>query len=752
MLDLPPPPVAPAPEPALLNLKSPAPKPEPDLESPAPEPPAPEGPAPGPPLQRRLKVESKPELSSPLGKKKLQVGSLEELSSLPAPEDIIDAVEEAVDEAMDGFLHEGMEEPGPEPPPLKGPETAQQEQEESVIAKEVLGRMALANGNGEEKEEDAEPPPKLHRVARGRVISIPDPVPRQPTPPAPLNPELEALLQQAQEMFNSLPDMLQMPSLAQEHLASPESPFARFFKQLSAILQDIGELAIEVTPYELLLHGHPVYRASAPLMDLCCTIYYQGLKQLTFSPGLTAQELVKLLRILRRRALDDEQDTITRLWMEDLPHVGHQTADIFHLGLFHRWDVDLQADQDELFHRVRQPLHNTDEAMDTTALPGTPEFSLWQRLHKLVVSLQAAPGDISAEDALTKLNKNGAGSISDLWERGFYLMIRMAGAQQEGPASPAGLCRRIISAVQGEQWDQVAAFGKALINTLSPLGPEALREPALLVRGELQATLLADGLKMLRDILVQANSEVMDKITDLLMVLPTQADKQLVALLDDITDHGAQAQFLDVLRRRDVDLMKIYLKRLESPRLQDLLVAIEVLGGLDTGEAHDAIAPLLEHPNPKVRLAAVQAFDGHLEASAIPILVDSLSISHMDLRQKCIEVLETLPLGPAAALLLPLFQQGLVAEMHMAHRRRLVQILINGGGAEAADYLIKQICVKNLLHVSDVEKTRQDLIKAVAATGGPRGRKILEDSLKRWTLPKTRAAIREALQAREGGK
>jgi len=697
-------------------------------------------------------VESKPELSSPLEKKKLKVGSLEELSSLPAPEDIIDAVEKAVDEAMDGFLREGVEEPGPEPPPLQGPDLAQQEQEESVTAKDVLGRMPLANGNGEEKEEDAEPPPKLPRVARGRVISIPDPVPRQPTPPAPLNPELEALLQQTQEMFSSLPDMLQMPSLAQEHLTSPESPFARFFKQLSAILQDIGELAIEVTPYELMLHGHPVYKASAPLMDLCYTIYYQGLKQLKFSPGLTPQELVTLVRILRRRAVKDEEDTITRLWMEDLPHVGHQTVDIFHLGLFHRWDVDLQSAQDELFHRVRQPLHNTEEIMDTTALPGTPEFSLWQRLHKLVVSLQAAPGEISAEDALTRLNKNGANSISDLWERGFYLMIRMAGAQQEGPASPAGLSRLIISALQGGQWDQVEAFGKALINTLSPLGPEALREPALLVRGELQASLMADELSLLSEVLSLGESTVLIKISDLLMVLPTQADKQLVAMLDDIPDRDAQAQFLDVLRRRDVDLMKIYLKRLESPRLQDLLEAIEMLGKMDTGEARDAIAPSLEHENPKVRLAALQAFDGYLEASAIPILVDSLSISHMDLRQKCIEVLETLPLGPAAALLLPLFQQGLVTEMHMAHRRRLVQILINGGGAEAADYLVKQICVKNLLHVSDVEKIRQDLIKAVAATGGPRGRKILEDSLKRWTLPKTRAAIREALQAREGGK
>ena len=83
-----------------------------------------------------------------------------------------------------------------------------------------------------------------------------------------------------------------------------------------AALDQHGELALEVRPFEMLAAGEVVYRDEDREKSLAFKLFRDGVRRLTLSPSVTWPELLKLLEILAVRCTgvrQQEEDTLTLL-------------------------------------------------------------------------------------------------------------------------------------------------------------------------------------------------------------------------------------------------------------------------------------------------------------------------------------------------------------------------------------------------------------------------------------------------------
>lgn len=92
------------------------------------------------------------------------------------------------------------------------------------------------------------------------------------------------------------------------------------------LFQSIDELVLQVTEGELKWEDEVVYTNENKSESIAWTLYKDGVRSLTFRPGLEDDELVRFLRILhqaRNLQADAADDLLTLLWEQDFQYIGH---------------------------------------------------------------------------------------------------------------------------------------------------------------------------------------------------------------------------------------------------------------------------------------------------------------------------------------------------------------------------------------------------------------------------------------------
>ena len=92
------------------------------------------------------------------------------------------------------------------------------------------------------------------------------------------------------------------------------------------LFQSVDELVLQVTEGELKWEDEVVYSNDNKSESIAWTLYKDGVRSLTFRPGLEADELVRFLNILhqaRNLQADAADDLLTLLWEQDFQYIGH---------------------------------------------------------------------------------------------------------------------------------------------------------------------------------------------------------------------------------------------------------------------------------------------------------------------------------------------------------------------------------------------------------------------------------------------
>lgn len=104
----------------------------------------------------------------------------------------------------------------------------------------------------------------------------------------------------------------------------------RLFDAMSRMLDGQDALEIGIGPYEFTLYSQPIYENHSPERNFVYRFFMDGVRALTFLPGLDRGELDGLVDILLLDWDDPayfEDDVVTMLWEKQFEHIEHRIAD-----------------------------------------------------------------------------------------------------------------------------------------------------------------------------------------------------------------------------------------------------------------------------------------------------------------------------------------------------------------------------------------------------------------------------------------
>jgi hypothetical protein len=98
---------------------------------------------------------------------------------------------------------------------------------------------------------------------------------------------------------------------------------------------ELDSLTLTVEEDHLLLEGAEVYRAESRGDSLAFLFFKDGVRRVTFLPGLEVEELEQFLGVLQRarKLLPEGDDLLTVLWEEDLSHFKYEYVDFLAEGV-----------------------------------------------------------------------------------------------------------------------------------------------------------------------------------------------------------------------------------------------------------------------------------------------------------------------------------------------------------------------------------------------------------------------------------
>ncbi len=113
----------------------------------------------------------------------------------------------------------------------------------------------------------------------------------------------------------------------------------RFLESLRQAFQvvwtELDRLTLLVEEDRILLSGEEIYRAETRADSLAFLFYKDGVREITFMPGLEEVELERFLGVLQRarKLLPEGDDLLTVLWEEDLEYFQYQYVDFLAEGV-----------------------------------------------------------------------------------------------------------------------------------------------------------------------------------------------------------------------------------------------------------------------------------------------------------------------------------------------------------------------------------------------------------------------------------
>ncbi len=104
---------------------------------------------------------------------------------------------------------------------------------------------------------------------------------------------------------------------------------------IEAFWTELDHLTLAVDEDHIFLAGQEVYKAESRSDSLAFLFFKDGVREITFLPGIEDEELVRFLGVLQRarKLVPEGDDLLTVLWEEDLQHFQYQYVDFLAEGV-----------------------------------------------------------------------------------------------------------------------------------------------------------------------------------------------------------------------------------------------------------------------------------------------------------------------------------------------------------------------------------------------------------------------------------
>ena len=521
---------------------------------------------------------------------------------------------------------------------------------------------------------------------------------------------------------------------------------ANLRESFEELWQEVEGLNLSVEEDRILLVGEEIYQSSSRSDSLAFLLYKDGIRDITFLPGVEGPEITKILGVLQRAKMlksAEADDLLTMLWEQDLEFFQCRSVDQItegavlptaqaeedRAGLAQVLEGEAKAAEDEAGDQAGAaegepppPKIGQDFSPTLYALDPDEKVQLQRALasemsrdlrHEVLAALFDRLEEPGYPDRKTEIIKIFRGLLPTLLSRGD--VESAANILEELAAVRAD--PEILDEVRQKECDE-------LLDDLS--APETLEE---LVRG------LQDGT-------IDVPVEVLGRLLRFLragalpILLLAAEQEEMPALKETLRDavHGIAEEnpeaVLSLLEDRDPVVTS---------------GAVRLVGRMGIAEASPKLAGLMNHPDAGVRLALIETIQLLADVTTPDTLIGALSDDDRDVRVAAAGALAELGVETAASALEALVTGKEIRQADLTEKIAIFESYGVLGGSRATDVLNEILNKKGFLGRREPSQIRASAARALGKGGLPGAHEALL-AAQRDTDAVVRTAVRQALE------
>lgn len=469
----------------------------------------------------------------------------------------------------------------------------------------------------------------------------------------------------------------------------PNNPIHQKFLQdlterFTSHLQEYGILRFKIRQYELMYGNEVVYENSNRLESLAFCLFVDGLREISFQPGLNKDELMIFLEVIGKvsdvRGTDD--DVVTLLWEKNFNHITYLVVEDF-------WEYGGAAAQHHTEPtNLQTVLREESQTLSTTKVPS---------------SVLELLGPRQVDRSLAEIFELTSKEIEQIKQQLLF----------EADQSAVLLLINILSAIlriekEYDTFSEIVELLETALDTvlasgdlpcaimilelyremLSPQG--GLAEP---LKGRLKKAIEHAGdaqrIKHLETLFAEGKTMQSEQLYDFLVLLDKNALLPLSDLLGKINQMKVRRVICDALAQIGKDYIDVLASRLDDRRWYVVRNIVYVLGKIGGGRVIDKFRRLIHHGEVKVRKEVIRALEGINHPKANGLLIEFIQDEDLSIRASVVRLLAKANYKEALEPLLRVIQQRDFEERDLYEKKEFMEALAHIGKEEVVPILGK---------------------------------------------------------------
>ena len=508
----------------------------------------------------------------------------------------------------------------------------------------------------------------------------------------------------------------------------------RFLEGLRAefrrLWSELDQIVVTVDEDHLYLGGQEVYASETRSDSLAFLFFKDGVREITFTPGIEANELERFLGVLQkaRKIVPEGDDLLTVLWEEDLRYFAYQYVDLLAEGVTlpeagaGNTQVEMQAvlvaeDVDEEEARARPS--------GSDGAPAAPQTVKQDDFNPTLYALDPREMELLRNEVRKELARDTRNDVlSALFDR----LEERSNRQRQSEVLhvlktllPNFLSRgAIVSATR------VLEELRTLERDPGVFDEKGLAESREILDGVSAPETIDELIKALYDGTIRATPT---QLGGFLMYLRGGALAPLLHASESV-DHKElrsvlRAAVQGIANRNRSSVITL----LEESDPVVAAGAARLVGDLQITEAGPALAQLLAHEHASVRLAAVEAAISLKASTVAGALEQALDDPDRDVRVAAARAIGALKYGPAAARLAEIVRSREIRRADVGEKVAVFEaygiVASNNGVNVLADLLNG----RSFLGKREPNEVRAAAALGLGRIGGPAARAALEKAM-----------------------
>ena len=349
---------------------------------------------------------------------------------------------------------------------------------------------------------------------------------------------------------------------------------------------DAGEFTLSITPIGPTYMGEAVLEDGKPPKYLF-QMYCDGVRELTFTPGLNTDEINRFVEVLFTDIKDPNEDIVTMIWRQSFTHIRYYAVDTLGIQVGEDENIQLKAKSAEQLKTSEAGQKMKMSSSDIRLLRSDDQL-LWMRESR---SPTRAPE--SMKPFLDKLHE-ACQSEQDI-KRFIAIAIRCGeGSDEQNYA----LLQSLISGWQkGGKSDSLMTVFRTLLS---------FAEEGLKVAERLLNDMMSEERIVRYCSFFQKAPTEWSELVQALLGVEGLPHPNWVLVLKDLELGEAREKLQTVLKDSGIDMTELYLGSLESEEEGIVLDAIEALGRIGTPAAIKGVLTKINSVLASVRYAVFE--------------------------------------------------------------------------------------------------------------------------------------------------